>query len=98
MYVQDLLEHVCILYTGGLRCGCWKQVKLSVTQRWQSSESLRWMMCVVELLGRQFAKLFHDIDCSVLICVIKIIANVQYSVGVWVGLLYAGRTSVLFIN
>ena len=46
-----LLEHVCILYTGGMCCGCWKQI----SARWQSSESLRWMMCVVELLGGHVA-------------------------------------------
>ena len=39
--------HACILYTGGLCCGCWKQV----SARLQSSESLCWTMCVVELLG-----------------------------------------------
>ena len=43
--------HVCILYTGGMCCGCWKQV----SSRWQSSESLCWMMCVVELLGGHVA-------------------------------------------
>ena len=39
-----LLEHVCISYTGGVCCGCWKQAPA----RWQSSESLCWMMCIVE--------------------------------------------------
>ena len=31
-----LLEHVCISYTGGVCCGCWKQA----SAKWQSCESL----------------------------------------------------------
>ena len=51
----------CILYTGGLCCGCWEQV----SARWQSSESLCWMKCVVELtlLGGHVAWLFPGRVC-----------------------------------
>ena len=42
---------VCILYTGGVCCGCCREATFCV----RSSESLCWMMCVVELLGGHVA-------------------------------------------
>ena len=46
MEVCVLLEHVLISYTGVCTTyGCWKQA----SARWESSESLCWMMPIVEL-------------------------------------------------
>ena len=49
-----LLEHVLISYTGGVcyTYGCWKQA----SARWESSESLCWMMPIMSgVLGGHVA-------------------------------------------